>query len=247
MLHLGMVTLLPPMLVSLQYGIVGRAIAKKLVKVDCWDVHAHGIGIENRVDDRPYGGGPGMVLSYKPLQATITQAKTAMPAHCKTIYLSPQGKLIKQADLNYIALHKQPVLFVAGRYEGIDERIISSVIDEEWSLGDFVLSGGELAAMVFIDAIIRLIPGAIKTQATAQDSFMHGLLDYPHYTKPVYIDGMAVPPVLLTGNHQKIAEWRRKQMLGKTWLKRPDLFSRFTLSEIDQQLFNEFKQENNFL
>ena len=167
-----------------------------------------------------------------------------MPPTCKTIYLSPQGKTIRQADLNLIAQEQQPLLFIAGRYEGIDERIISEHVDEEWSLGDFVLSGGELAAMVFMDALIRLLPGSLGHQASAeQDSFMNGLLDCPHYTRPEVINGMPVPEVLLSGNHRDIERWRRKQSLGQTWLKRPDLLDKLTLSSLDKLLLEEFKNE----
>jgi tRNA (guanine37-N1)-methyltransferase len=185
-----------------------------------------------------------MVMMFEPLSAAITHARSHMPKECKTIYLSPQGKVIKQSDLNKVAREQQPLLFIAGRYEGIDERIIQHHVDEEWSLGDFVLSGGELAAMVFIDAIIRLIPGSLGHLSSAeQDSFMNGLLDCPHYTRPAEVDGMSVPEVLLGGNHKHIERWRRKQALGTTWLKRPDLLEQIQLSETDELLLVEFKCE----
>ena len=244
MLHLGVITLLPEMLQALTYGIVGRSIKQGLVAINSWNPREWSRGVHHQIDDKPYGGGPGMVMMYKPLSEAICHARTTLPEQCKTIYLSPQGRTIRQHDLNAIATNKQSLLFVTGRYEGIDERIIASHVDEEWSLGDFVISGGELAAMVFIDAIVRLLPGSLGHQGSAeQDSFMNGLLDYPHYTRPEKIEEMDVPAVLLSGNHHAIALWRRKQSLGRTWLKRPDLLNFLELSELDKQLLNEFKNE----
>jgi tRNA (guanine37-N1)-methyltransferase len=245
MLHLGVISLIPEILNSLGFGITGRAIEQGLVKVDFWNPRDWASRPYRQVDDKPYGGGPGMVMMYEPLQRAILQAQSEMPSHCKTIYLSPQGKKICQNDLNQIANNMQPLLFIAGRYEGIDERILQHYVDEEWSLGDFVLSGGELAASVFIDAIIRLIPGSLGHLGSAeQDSFMNGLLDCPHYTRPATIDGLEVPPILLGGNHKDIEQWRRKQSLGKTWLKRPDLLERIQLSETDKRLLAEFIDEH---
>ncbi|KTD08071.1 tRNA (guanosine(37)-N1)-methyltransferase TrmD [Legionella jamestowniensis] len=245
MLHLGVITLMPEMFDVLKHGVVGRAIEQGLVKVDYWNPREWAPRPYRQVDDKPYGGGPGMVMLYEPLHGAINHAKSNMPASCKTIYLSPQGKNIRQSDLNQVVNKKQSLLFVAGRYEGIDERIITHHVDEEWSLGDFVLSGGELAAMVFIDAIIRLIPGSLgHLRSAEQDSFMNGLLDCPHYTRPASINGLDVPPVLLGGNHRDIERWRRKQCLGKTWLKRPDLLEQIELSDTDKQLLIEFKNEH---
>lgn len=244
-LHFGVISLIPEILSALNYGITGRAIDQGLARVDFWNPRDWATGPYRQVDDKPYGGGPGMVMMYAPLQATIEQARSQMPSHCKTIYLSPQGKVIRQKDLNQVAQNKQPLLFIAGRYEGIDERILQQYVDEEWSLGDFVLSGGELAATVFVDAIIRLIPGSLGHLGSAeQDSFMNGLLDCPHYTRPAVIDELEVPPVLLGGNHRDIELWRRKQSLGKTWLKRPDLLEKVQLSETDKRLLAEFKYEH---
>lgn len=244
MLHLGIISLLPEIFSSLQYGVVGRAIEQGLAKIDHWNPRDFATGTYRQIDDKPYGGGPGMVMMYEPLHKAIRQAKEVMPFDCRTIYLSPQGKRIVQEDLNQIREKNQPLLFIAGRYEGIDERIIEQDVDEEWSLGDFVLSGGELAALVFIDALIRLLPGSLGHLGSAeQDSFMNGLLDYPHYTRPAEIDGLAVPKVLLQGNHRDIERWRRKQMLGKTWQKRPDLLEKIELSDTDKQLLIEFKCE----
>lgn len=245
MLRIGVISLLPEILNGLQYGVTGRAIEQGLAKVDFWNPREWASRPYRQVDDKPYGGGPGMVMMYQPLHAAILQAKQEMPANCKTVYLSPQGKVIRQDDLNAVAAVKQPLLFIAGRYEGIDERIISHHVDEEWSLGDFVLSGGELAALVFIDAIVRLLPGSLGHLGSAQqDSFMNGLLDCPHYTRPASIDGLDVPAVLLGGNHRDIERWRRKQSLGKTWRVRPDLLVNRQLSESDTLLLDEYRKEN---
>ena len=245
MLHLGVISILPDIFASLNHGVTGRAIEQGIAKFDCWNPRDWAKNTHRQIDDKPYGGGPGMVMMYEPLHAAIQHAQRQMPSTCKTIYLSPQGKKIQQADLNQIAEKEQPLLFLAGRYEGIDERIINHHVDEEWSLGDFVLSGGELAAMVFIDAIVRLLPGCLGHAGSAQqDSFMNGLLDYPHYTRPAITEHGAVPSVLLGGNHRDIDRWRRKQALGKTWLKRPDLLKELQLNDIDKQLLVEFKNEH---
>ena len=244
MLHFGVISLIPEILGGLRYGITGRAIEQGLVQIETWNPRDWSSRPYRQVDDKPYGGGPGMVMMYEPLNKAILHARASLPTTCKTIYLSPQGKVIKQDDLNKIVENKQSLLFIAGRYEGIDERIIQHHVDEEWSLGDFVLSGGELAAMVFIDAITRLIPGSLGHLSSAeQDSFMNGLLDCPHYTRPAEIDGMNVPPVLMGGHHKDIERWRRKQALGKTWQKRPDLLENIQLSETDKHLLAEFKCE----
>ncbi|ARG98402.1 tRNA (guanosine(37)-N1)-methyltransferase TrmD [Legionella micdadei] len=245
MLHLGIISLMPEMFASLKYGVVGRAIEQGIANIDYWNPRDWAARPYRQVDDKPYGGGPGMVMMYEPLHAAITHAKSQMPNSCKTVYLSPQGRIIRQSDFNQVASNEQSLLFIAGRYEGIDERVILHHVDEEWSLGDFVLSGGELAAMVFIDAIVRLLPGSLGHAGSAeQDSFMNGLLDCPHYTRPASINGFDVPAVLLSGNHKDIERWRRKQMLGKTWLKRPDLLEQIELSDTDKQLLVEFKCEH---
>jgi tRNA (guanine37-N1)-methyltransferase len=245
MLHLGVISLLPEIFSGLTLGVSGRALSQGLARIDHWNPRDWSERPYRQVDDKPYGGGPGMVMMYEPLSGAIQQAQQEMPADCKTIYLSPQGKVIRQADLNRVAEQKQSLLFIAGRYEGIDERIIERYVDEEWSVGDFVLSGGELAAMIFIDAILRLLPGSLGHAGSAeQDSFMNGLLDCPHYTRPASVDGMNVPEVLLGGNHKEITRWRRKQSLGATWLKRPGLLEQIELSESDKQLLVEFKREH---
>lgn len=248
MLEIGVISIMPDMFSALKQGIVGRALESKLASVTVWNPRDWAKPPHCAVDDKPYGGGPGMVMMYQPLVSAITHAKKQLPNTCRTIYLSPQGRQINQRDLSDVAHTKQPLLFLAGRYEGVDERVITHEIDEEWSLGDFVLSGGEFAAMVFIDAIIRLLPGSLGDPASAMhDSFMSGLLDYPHYTRPARVNGLDVPPVLLGGSHREIERYRRKQALGKTWLKRPDLLEALSLNQLDEQLLSEFKHEYDLL
>lgn len=245
MIHFGVISLLPEMFACLEQGVVGRAFKQGLAKLDCWNPRQWASGSYQQVDDKPYGGGPGMVMMYAPLRSAIKHAKSKLPNGCKTVYLSPQGKRINQQDLTTIAARQQSILFIAGRYEGIDERIIEHHVDEEWSLADFVLSGGEIAAMAFIDAVVRLLPGTLGHVASAQkDSFMNGLLDCPHYTRPAMIEGYEVPAVLLSGNDGEIERWQRKQILGKTWLKRPDLLENVQLTDKDRQLLTEFKNEH---
>lgn len=244
-IHLGLISIMPEMTQALEHGVTGRALALRQVKVDCWNPRDWAPLPYRQVDDTPYGGGPGMVLQYEPLATAIRHAKSCMPANTRVVYLSPQGKMIKQRDLNHLVLHRQSILFVAGRFEGIDERVLMTQIDEEWSIGDFVLTGGELAALVFMDAMIRLVPGVVGDPGSVfADSFMQNCLDYPHYTKPASIDGYDVPPVLLSGDHAAINTFRRQQALGKTWLKRPDLLEGQTLTPFDEQLLEAFKREH---
>ncbi|OGV34018.1 MAG: tRNA (guanosine(37)-N1)-methyltransferase TrmD [Legionellales bacterium RIFCSPHIGHO2_12_FULL_35_11] len=237
---------MPEIFSSLNFGVTGRAIKQNLVKINYYNPRDWSTKNFRQIDDKPYGGGPGMVIMYEPLSKAIQHAKSEMPSDCKVIYLSPQGKKIYQRDINVIAKNNIPTIFLAGRYEGIDERIITNHIDEEWSLGDFVLSGGEIAAMAFIDAITRILPGSLGHPASSvDDSYMNGLLDYPHYTRPAEVDGKKVPDVLINGNHRDIDRWRRKQSLGATWLKRPDLLKQILLSDVDNELINEFINEQN--
>ncbi len=244
-MHFGVISLIPEILAGLNYGVTGRAIEQGLVQVDTWNPRSWANRPYKQVDDKPYGGGPGMLMMYEPLHAAIEHAHQSLPGDCKTIYLSPQGKVIRQQDLNEIARSRNTLLFIAGRYEGIDERILTQHVDEEWSLGDYVLSGGELAAMVLIDAIVRLLPGTLGDEESAQqDSFMNGLLDCPHYTRPATVNEMSVPDVLMGGNHRDIMRWRRKESLGRTWLKRPDLLEKIKLDQHDEQLLIEFKREH---
>lgn len=246
MIQFDLITLIPEMFKSLDYGIVGRAQKKGLLRLQFWNPRDYTHDKHGRVDDSPYGGGPGMVMQVQPLRDTIHAAKkTDDYIKPKVIYLSPQGKLLNQQAIESFASEKKLIL-VMGRYEGIDERVIEQDIDEEWSIGNYVLSGGELAAMIMIDAIVRLLPEALGDPESAhQESFgnNNNLLDYPHYTRPEEIDGQKVPEVLLSGNHKAIAEWRFSQSLGKTWLKRPELLKDRSLNAQEIILLHEFIQK----
>ncbi len=240
---IDVVTLFPEMVETvIRHGVVRRAAEKGIVELGLWNPREYTEDRHKTVDDRPYGGGPGMVMKYKPLRDAVIDAKATAPdAH--VVYLSPQGRKLDQSGVKELSA-KKGLILIAGRYEGIDERFIESEVDEEWSIGDYVISGGELAAMVVIDAVVRMFPGALgDSESAEQDSFMQGLLDCPHYTRPEEIEGMRVPEVLLGGNHQSIDEWRLKQALGRTWIRRPDLI---TLNELDtksKQLLEEYLQE----
>lgn len=239
----GVISLFPDMFNTLEYGVTGRAIKNKLMQVQCWNPRDYTQNKHRNVDDSPYGGGPGMVMMAPPLQAAIEAAKQAAPKKPRVIHLSPQGKLFNQHAATDFLQHESLIL-IAGRYEGIDERLLIREVDEEWSIGDFVLSGGELAAMIMIDAITRLIPGVLgHEESAAQDSITSGLLKYPQYTRPEVFDELTVPAVLQSGNHQAIERWRLKESLGKTWVKRPDLLAKLQLTEFQQQLLREFKEE----
>jgi len=243
-MRIDVITLFPELVVSvIQHGVVSRAAEKGLVELKLWNPRDFTQDKHRTVDDRPYGGGPGMLMKVEPLQACIHAAKQENPL-AKLVYLSPQGKLLKQNLINQ-AVEQKNLILLCGRYEGIDERLIELEVDEEWSIGDYVISGGELAAMVCIDAITRQIPGALGHQDSAeQDSFSTGLLDCPHYTRPELINGLKVPQVLLNGHHQLIQDWRDKQGLGRTWIRRPDLLGQMELSERQQVLLNEFIAES---
>lgn len=244
-LHFGVISIFPEMFDCLKYGVVGKAFDNELAKLDAWNPRQWAVSTYGHVDDRPYGGGPGMVMMYEPLHKAIQTAKITMPKDVKTVYLSPQGIKVEQELLQRHVDNNKSVIFIAGRYEGIDERLFDEDIDEEWSLGDFVMSGGEIAAMAYIDAMVRLIPGTLNDERShIEDSFVNGILDHPHYTRPAHIDGRDVPEVLLSGSHQTIARWRRQQALGKTWLKRPELLNKVILSHEDQLLLTEFKHNN---
>lgn len=244
-MRIDVVTLFPGMFkVLTDYGVTGRAITRGVVDLSYWNPRDYSHDVHRTVDDRPYGGGPGMVLMIGPLREAIRQARHADETSARVIYLSPQGRRLDQRGLHELAARERIVL-VCGRYEGVDERLISAEVDEEWSIGDYVLSGGELAAMVMIDGITRLLPEALGHAASAeQDSFVEGLLDHPHYTRPEDVDGMRVPPVLLSGDHKAIQRWREKQALGRTWLRRPDLLEKLDLDMEQQQLLAEFIREH---
>ncbi|MBK1724844.1 tRNA (guanosine(37)-N1)-methyltransferase TrmD [Thiocystis violacea] len=239
-MRFDVVTLLPDLFrVFSDQGVTGRALTRGLAELRLWNPRDFTSDLHRTVDDRPYGGGPGMVMKFEPLRDAILAAEAAAPAS-KVAYLSPQGRVLDQAAMLEIAGSPGWIL-VAGRYEGVDERLIDACVDEEWSIGDYVLSGGDLAAMVVMDAVIRLLPGALgHADSALQDSHMDGLLDCPHYTRPEQIDGRPVPPVLMGGDHAAIARWRLKQALGRTWLRRPDLLKRRGLDETEQALLDEF-------
>lgn len=226
------------------YGVTGKAIENGLVGLSVWNPRDYTHDRHRTVDDRPYGGGPGMVMKYQPLLDAVDAAKCrTASAERRVICLSPQGKLISQPLLQEASQLEQLIL-IAGRYEGIDERFIDQVCDEEWSLGDYVISGGELAALIVIDAVTRLIPGVLGDEDSAkQDSHADGLLDCPHYTRPEQADFGGVPRVLLGGNHAEIKRWRMKQSLGRTWLRRPDLLEKIQLTAEQKALLSEFKTE----
>ena len=240
----GIITLFPDMFAALsEFGISSRAVRDGLVDLSFWNPRDYTEDKHQTVDDRPYGGGPGMLMKTEPLELAISAAREALP-RARVIYLTPQGKPLDQQGINKLAA-QESVILICGRYEGIDERVIESQVDEELSLGDFVLSGGELAAMACLDAMIRLQPGALGHEDSAdQDSFMNGLLDCPHYTRPDEYAGKTVPPVLLSGDHEAIRVWRLKQSLGTTWQKRPDLLEKITLTDEQQTLLQQFISEN---
>jgi tRNA (guanine37-N1)-methyltransferase len=243
-MHLQVVSIFPEMVGRVaEYGVVGRAVARGLVTFGCQNPRDFAQDAHRTVDDRPYGGGPGMVMKYEPTAAAIAAARKEVPAGSPVVCLSPQGKVFDQAAARRFAAWPGLIL-LAGRYEGIDERLVATQVDEELSIGDFVLSGGELAAMVVIDAVTRLIPGVLGDDDSAeQDSFTRGLLDHPHYTRPEVIDGQKVPDVLLSGDHAQIARWRYKQALGRSFLRRPDLIRKLQLNDEQQRLLDEFLRD----
>jgi tRNA (guanine37-N1)-methyltransferase len=223
---------------------VGRAQQRQLLQVETWNPRDYTSDRHRTVDASSYGGGPGMVMMIEPLRATLAAVRGAAPEPAHVIYLSPQGPRLTQGRVE--ALAKLPrIALLCGRYEGVDERLLAHEVDEELSIGDYVLSGGELAAAVVIDAVGRLQEGALNDALSAeQDSFANGLLDCPHYAKPVQDALGTVPEVLLSGDHAAIARWRLKQSLGRTWLRRPDLLSRCVLDKTSRALLDEFRREH---
>jgi tRNA (guanine37-N1)-methyltransferase len=244
-MRFDVVTLFPEMILGgSSYGVTGKAIEQDVVGLSVWNPRDYTHDKHRTVDDRPYGGGPGMLMKYQPLCDAVNDAKRHVDSKdTKVVYLSPQGKQITQ-NLLIEARQVSQLILVAGRYEGIDERFINSVCDEEWSLGDYVISGGELAALVVIDAVTRLIPGVLGDADSAkQDSYMDGLLDCPHFTRPEHGELGDVPDVLLSGNHQAINRWRMKQALGRTAIRRPDLLQVKELNTEQDALLEEFRNE----
>ncbi len=240
-MRFGVVTLFPEMVVAAAaFGVTGRAIERNIVSLSAWNPRDYTVDRHRTVDDRPYGGGPGMLMKYQPLHDAVNAAKNGGADLAKVVYLSPQGKPITQALLAD-ASQVSHLILVAGRYEGIDERFVELDCDDEWSIGDYVISGGELAALVVIDAVTRLLPGVLGDEDSAQqDSHSDGLLDCPHFTRPEQIAGRLVPEVLMGGNHKDIERWRMKQALGRTWQRRPDLLKKKNLSAEQEKLLREF-------
>jgi tRNA (guanine37-N1)-methyltransferase len=246
---LGVISLFPDMFRAIsENGVTGRAIKNNLLSIECWNPRDFTLDKHRTVDDRPYGGGPGMLMMVQPLRDAINAAKqTAREAghEAKVIYLSPQGRRLDHQGAQSLS-SSQALILVAGRYEGIDERIIESLIDEEWSVGDYVLSGGELPAMILMDAVVRFVPGVLgHSQSAEQDSFADGLLDCPHYTRPEVLDGKQVPSVLLSGDHEKIRQWRLTQSLQRTRQRRPDLLQNLALTDEQAKLLAALKSDSN--
>ena len=242
---IGVISLFPEMFDAItEYGVTGRAIRKGLIEFHKWNPRDFTHDKHRTVDDRPYGGGPGMLMMVQPLRDAITAARAKAQAdgrNAKVIYLSPQGRKLDQVGVSELA-KDDCLIFVAGRYEGIDERIIESDIDEEWSVGDYILSGGELPAMNVIDAVARFVPGVLgHEQSAEQDSFSDGLLDCPHYTRPEVLDEKSVPKVLLSGNHEHIRQWRQFQSLERTWLRRPELLTDLALTAEQEKMLEVIK------
>lgn len=244
-MRIDVITLFPDFIRSCaEVGVVGRAGERGLISIEAWNPRDHAPGNYRRVDERPFGGGPGMVMMIEPLRDCLAAARAALPGPARVVYLSPQGAPLDQDKVRELAALPRLIL-LCGRYEGVDERLLAAEVDEELSIGDYVLSGGELAAAVVIDAVGRLQEGALNhAGSAAQDSFEDGLLDCPHYTRPVEHELGTVPEVLRGGDHAAIARWRRKQSLGRTWLRRPDLLARLSLGPKDQVLLEEFQREH---
>jgi tRNA (guanine37-N1)-methyltransferase len=239
-MRFDIVTLFPGLIRSgTAEGVTGRAIDRGLVNLKTWDPRIYATDKHRTVDDRPYGGGPGMVMKVEPLRDAIQAARMDSLLPAKTVFLSPQGRLLnQQAVIGFASLPR--LILVAGRYEGVDERLVEAEIDEEWSIGDYVLSGGELAALVLFDAVVRLIPGVLgHAESAEQDSHMTGLLDCPHYTRPERVDGREVPQILQSGNHEAIRRWRLQQSLQRTRQRRPDLMEGMTLDSEQQTVLDE--------
>ena len=247
-MQFDVITLFPEMFEALtQYGITGRAFENKIVELKCWNPRDFTTDNHKTVDDRPYGGGPGMVMLMEPLEKAINAAKNEILQNAgsktKVIHLSPSGKTLTHQKVMHLAKEKSLIL-LASRYEGVDQRLLDALVDEEISIGDYVLSGGEIPAMVLMDAVIRQLPGVLGDKDSAvEDSFVDNLLDCPHFTRPEEYAGKSVPEVLLSGNHAKIKEWRLKQSLALTRAKRPDLLAARSLTKEEARLLKELDCE----
>lgn len=243
-MRIDVISIFPPMVEAIaQHGVTGRAIRNGLVQLRVRNPRDFTEDRHRSVDDRPYGGGPGMVMMAEPLERAIAAARREQDAQARVLYLSPQGRRLDHEAV--LAMSRRPgLILLAGRYEGVDERLLETAVDEEWSIGDYVLSGGELPALVLIDAVVRQLPGVLGDECSAaEDSFVQGLLDCPHFTRPEEYAGQRVPPVLLSGDHAAIRRWRLKQALGRTWLRRPDLLERLELDAERERLLEEFRRE----
>jgi len=240
-MNYNIITIFPELInMFAKTGFIKRAIEKDYIDMNIIDLRSYSNNKHNRVDDKSYGGGPGMVMQYEPIHSSIKDIKNKG----SILYLSPQGEPLTQQKLKNLSLQDN-LTILCGRYEGVDQRVIDNLVDEEVSIGDYVISGGESASMVLIEGIARLIPGVVDDiESIKQDSFQAGVLDHPHYTKPENIKGMAIPDVLISGNHQKIEIWRRKHALGATWLKRPELLKNVKLSKEDDKLLKEYILEH---
>ena len=243
-MQIAVVSLFPEMFDAVSdHGVTGRAVRQGLVSLGHCNPRDYTADRHRTVDDRPYGGGPGMLMKIDPLQQAIAAAREALAVQARVIYLSPQGRRFDHGKAMELA-GEQALILIAGRYEGVDERLLETEVDEELSIGDYVLSGGELAAMVVIDAVTRQLPGVLGHELSAEeDSFANGLLDCPHYTRPELYQGRRVPEVLLSGNHDEIRRWRLKQALGRTWERRPDLLAGRALTPEEEQLLAEYVRE----
>ncbi|BBI01314.1 tRNA (guanine-N(1)-)-methyltransferase [Buchnera aphidicola (Nipponaphis monzeni)] len=243
-LHISVISIFPEMFQSItNYGVTGKAIKKKIINIHYWNPRDYCFNKHKKVDDKPYGGGYGMIMNMIPLYNAIQQAKIFFKNQAKVLYLSPQGKKLNNNNIIQLTKYSKLIL-VCGRYKGIDERLIHSEIDEEWSIGDYIVSGGELPAMILIDALSRFIPGVLGTKKSAQeDSFYNGLLDHPQYTRPRNINGMQVPKILLSGNHSDICNWKKQESLRATWIKRPDLLKKIVLTEEQKKMLKTFKKK----
>jgi tRNA (guanine37-N1)-methyltransferase len=243
-MDIDVITLFPGMFDAItDYGVTSRAVKKGLLAVNCWNPRDYTEDLHRTVDDRPYGGGPGMVMKTGPLEKTLDDICGQQGIARKVIYLSPQGQTFDHNMAKELS-GLPGLILLSGRYEGVDERFLDDRVDQEISIGDFVLTGGELAAMLMIDAVARQIPGVLGNDVSAvEDSFVEGLLDCPHYTRPEEYKGKKVPEVLLSGNHAAIRSWRLKQSLGRTWLRRPELLEKVDLDNEQVKLLKEFKQE----
>ena len=243
-MRIAVVSLFPVMLrEALMHGVLGRAVERGVLEVECIDPRDFATDVHRTVDDRPYGGGPGMVLKVEPLRSALRASVASMPEGSRRVYLGADGRRFEQGMARE-ASRRPGLILVAGRYEGVDERFIEAEIDEAWSIGDYVLTGGELPALVVIDAIGRLLPGTLGSPESAvQESFTDDLVDWPHYTRPPTLDGRAVPAVLSSGDHAAIERWRLQQALGRTWLRRPELLERRGMNDEERALLEEFKIE----